>query len=319
MYNVVVIGVGQLGSRYLQGLAAVSLPLNIVAVDPGRSARSSALARWEAVIPKESQHKIKWAESLASLEFDIDLAIVATSADHRADVVEALCASCIVRYWILEKVVSQSTHEFHRIMSAVNDSHGSWVNLPRRLMNWHQRIASFLAERGPLDITLEGGMWGLACNAVHFLDLVSWWTGEALTSVDTSHLETDWFDSKRIGFFEVCGSMTAHYSAGSRITLVSSPADKDTHISIDYAGDTAPLTISENEGSARASSGHLIQGGIEMQSSLTRSLVESILIEGKCGLTPLTESLTYHSVFLDSMLAHWNRSVRRTDTRVPIT
>ena len=97
--------------------------------------------------------------------------------------------SASVNYWVLEKVLAQSKQELEFINSTITDAKGIWVNTPRRLTSWHQQLKLKFYDQGPLTIKKVGGMWGLACNSIHFIDLVAWWTSESLLSVNTDRLD----------------------------------------------------------------------------------------------------------------------------------
>ena len=60
-YRVAIIGAGQLGSRYLQGMASCKLPLDIIVIDPNQESLIQAQDRWNEVVTVNNIH---------SLEFD---------------------------------------------------------------------------------------------------------------------------------------------------------------------------------------------------------------------------------------------------------
>ena len=86
-----------------------------------------------------------------------------------------------------------------------------------------------------------------------------------------------------------------------------------------YKSDHLIWEINENSGLASCTDGQRIGGRIEYQSQLSGSLVDNILQDNKCDLPSLDESSQMHSVFLDSMLNHWNFSQNRNDKSLPIT
>ena len=73
----------------------------------------------------------------------------------------------------------------------LSDNSQAWVNIPRRLMAWHKVIKDQIQSSGysVMQVRLTGGQWGLACNAIHFIDLVSWWTGSPVLNIDWQGLE----------------------------------------------------------------------------------------------------------------------------------
>lgn len=318
MTNVLIVGAGQLGSRYLQGLAKIEKPLNITLVDQAEDSLILAKNRYDEVIDGETDHKLTCAQCIPDSLSAIDLAIVATPSRGRSDLVSEIAKCLKVRYWVIEKVLAQSSVELLKIKQAVAQARGCWVNTPRRMMAWHQRIRSSLRRQSPLKVEQVGGLWGLACNSIHYIDLVAWWTGEAVTSLSTDGLDKTWFESKRTGYYEVTGELVVHYSGGSVLRLDARVDAASQGIRVEIlAGEV--WVIDEQRGLATGPTGLEINGQIEYQSLMTPRLVMDILEKENCALPTLEESSAMHEVFLGGMLDHWNQSHNRNDSIVPIT
>jgi len=317
-FNILIIGAGQLGSRYLQGFVGSESELNITVVDPSRESLEIASARWIEAGGDGSSHQIRWMQLLPSDFDEIDIAFIITSSKGRADVVRNLADKTKVRYWVLEKVLAQSNSELVKICSSVTNSSGAWVNTPRRMMRWHAELKEIFTGNGPLNVTYSAGHWGLACNSIHFIDLVAWWSGEALVSVDTTALDHNWFESKRAGYFEITGELVAHFSDGTSLRLSSMEGAQAKPIRV-ALNDGVVWGVDESAGTAHSSNGERVLGRLEFQSQLSCSLVDEILQRGECDLPSLNESAPMHAIFLEAMLAHWNRSQNRNDDFVPIT
>lgn len=315
--QIMLVGAGQLGSRYLQGLCLVTEPLLITVIDTNESALVSAKAR-VAEIGLQPQHGITWSKELADCPSQLDLVLVATSSSNRLMVIEEIASRASVKYWVLEKVLVQSSEDARNMTRVISRSPQAWVNTPRRLISWHKGLKDQLAGSSPLKVAKSGALWGLACNSIHFIDLVAWWTGETLVSVDYSGLSRDWFESKRPGFYEVTGDLIATYSGGSVLTLRSDPRAQGDQLTVDTSQGVV-WTIDESKGVARSTEGTEVLGQLEYQSALTPRLVTGILENGSCELPTLEESAQMHAIFLDAMLRHWNESRGRNDTHVPIT
>ena len=185
-------------------------------------------------------------------------------------------------------------------------------------MSWHQSLKAAFASRRPLEVSYFAGLWGLACNSIHFIDLVAWWSGEALVSVDTSGLDHHWHESKRAGYFEITGELVARFSNGTSLRLISKKDAQAQSIQVALS-DGVSWEVDEPAGTARSSIGDQLDGCIEFQSQMSGRLVDNILQQGKCDLPSLDESSSMHTIFLDAMLAHWNFSQNRNDDHVPIT
>ena len=118
--TILIAGAGQLGSRYLQGLANCQNTLDIYVQDIYEQSLQVAKQHWEQVAyPVDSdtvsgnnepavKHKVTFISSFEKIPKKIDIAIVATNADVRPQVVKQIEANFEVCYWILEKVLAQS-------------------------------------------------------------------------------------------------------------------------------------------------------------------------------------------------------------------
>jgi len=316
--SLLLLGAGQLGSRYLQGLVASVSELEITVVDPSSESLEIAKSRWNEAGGDESPHQVTWLESLPSNLQRVDIALIVTSSRGRAYLTDKIAKVIDVRYWVLEKVLTQSSGELKAIQSALADCEGAWVNTPRRMMSWHQSLKEVFASRGPLEVSYSAGLWGLACNSIHFIDLVAWWSGESFVSVDTSGLDHLWHESKRAGYFEITGELVAYFSSGTSLRLSSKEDAQAQPIQV-VLSDGVVWEINETAGTAHSSSGEQLDGRIEFQSQMSGRLVDNILQQGKCDLPSLDESCSMHTIFLDAMLEHWNISQNRNDVCVRIT
>jgi len=318
MLNVLVVGAGQIGSRHLQGLVSVRLDLNIMVVDISNFSLDSAKLRWVEAGGNQSHHKIEWCKKIPGDIKNIDLAIVTTSSLGRATLVEQLALSVNVNYWVFEKVLAQSRQELDLIEYATSNAKNAWVNTPRRLMTWYQKLKIEFNNKGSLKIKKSGGLWGLACNSIHYIDLINWWTGESLFSVNTSKLDKIWHKSKRLGYFEVLGELLIEFSGGTELILQSYPNEVNNIMHIELT-DKKNWIINEYEGVAYKSRKEILSGKVELQSEMTGAMVTKILSEGTCNLPRLKESSKQHAIFLDAMLSHWNTFNKSNDKAVPIT
>lgn len=315
--SVLLIGAGQLGSRYLQGLAAMQEPLAVTVADPSEAALAVARERLASVSPA-TNHLVQFSTSLEDVPQQFDLALVVTPASCRARVVTEIANRHQVKAWILEKLLAQSCTQLDQIEQALGGSSQVWVNTPRRLMSWHQAIRTqlLLSDPSPLKVRVSGGSWGLACNGIHFIDLVAWWIQSSVQSVNTAGLG-DWAQSKRVGFQEAFGCMQVSYADGSELELCCKSGTRPTQITV--VTPQGEWLIEESAGRATGPFGQNLNGQLNFQSVLTAPLVKQILQKGNCDLPSLAESTAQHRPLLDSLLKHWNLSQGHHDSVVPIT
>lgn len=315
--TVCISGAGQLGSRYLQGLAKCRIPLRIHVHDIVVGALDRARQRWSEVNGAESNHEVSFHAAVEALPRKLDIAIVATTADVRPGLVGKIARHAAVRFWVLEKVLAQSQSGLDEIVAGVGSGANAWVNTPRRMMPWHQAIKAQLGLARPMTLRMEGGAWGLACNAIHVLDLLAWWTGETLQTLITDRLVPPWFESKRRDIWEISGVLEAGFSGGSCAYLSATQSIEPVHLELSDGRQT--WLIKEADGLASRSDGFAIPGRMEYQSEMSGPLVESLLENGTCHLPTLEESVALHRVFIGSMLEHWRQAVDCRAAAVPIT
>ena len=74
MSIILVIGTGQLGSRYIQGFVTCSSFLEIWNLDPSLNSLRIAKDRWESVGGSRSIHSINWTQDYSELPKIIDIA-----------------------------------------------------------------------------------------------------------------------------------------------------------------------------------------------------------------------------------------------------
>lgn len=314
---VVIVGVGQIGSRHLQGLTLSTLDPEIHLVDPSPAALDRATRRWASSSGEDPKGRLWCHESCRGIPALVDVAVVAATAEARPVLVGEVCELTEVRYWILEKLLAQSSAGLDDLLVSTAEASGAWVNTPRRIIDWYRRIGKAGAAQGPVEMVVDGGGWGLACNAVHFLDLCAWWSGGRIETVDVTGLSSDWFPSKRLGSFEIRGTIEAQFTGGSRVVLRDLGGVDPLEVSVKSMN--YGWHIEESTGRAMRSDGRRDDGGTALQSELTGGLVDRLLISGSCGLPTLTEGVDLYRPFLTAMLDHWRASGHPEAQSVPIT
>ncbi len=326
MLNIVIIGAGQIGSRHLQALASLALPANIRIIDPSAESLALARERWLQVADPAVQHDAVFAETMTELPAQVDVAILATSADVRRTTLEILLARSSIRFAVFEKVLFQSIQDLDEVQHLLDRSGTkAWVNCPRRMWHFYKEIHAMIARSRLLNMSVEGSSWGLGCNAIHFLDLAAWMTGSTDVDLRGEGLDPDIIESKRSGFIEMTGDLTGRWRNGPSLRI-SSWATGDSPFLLQLRGEDAIVIVREDEGRAwvseRSSSWKwrektLVQ---ERQSQLSHIFVESLAKTGNCDLITYEDSAALHRAMLKPMLAHLSRIPgRKADLICPIT
>ena len=309
---VLIVGAGQLGSRYLQGLVPIIDMINIIVVDP----KESSLEKAKKIISFDIsiiKNNIKFFNNFEEIKVNyVDLAIISSTAKGRADLISKVNSFFNPKYWIIEKILEQSNKKIEQIEKLLPYLRGkAWVNNARRIMRFHREvfneIKNIRESKIPLDFIYEGSNWGLGCNGIHFIDLISWWISEKEFRI--TNLKFDkWLPAKRSGYFEPYGKLILKYKDGSILRLIcNNEGDSNNAIILKVFKKNKLISeINELKGEANFFNKKIIYGNIELQSEMSGRLVRNILESGDCELTPLEESIYQHKLLIKSLSADWS-------------
>lgn len=324
MREFLLVGAGQLGSRHLQALAQFdAADMAISVVDPSPAALELARERLAQVTTSSRLRAVRYLPALADVPADrIDFAVIATGANCRLAVLRELLATRAVRALLLEKVLFQSVAELDEASALLAASAvPAWVNCPRRQFPGYRTLRDRLAGEGALRLQVAGHNWGLACNAIHFIDLWAFLSGRHDYRLDAEGLGAS-FPSKRPGFLEIAGRL-AGGDGETRFELAVSVDEAPASVQVDI--DTEHFAIVVEEAAGRCRLTRKGDGAVEdiafpvlFQSQLTHLVATAALAGGAVPLTPFAESAALHRPLLAALLG----AFRRQDpalARCPIT
>ena len=324
MKNLVLVGAGQLGSRHLQALSKVSFSAKIEVVDPFPASLDIARARFNEMPANPNISGVHFYTSLSEVSQDVDLAIIATNADIRADVIRQLVSGNKVKNLVLEKVLFQKPDDYTAIQSLL-ESRGikAWVNHPRRSFPFYKKLRQSLKTSSQVSYQAQGGAWGLACNGLHMIDHLAFLTGETGLELNFTGLNNGLIQSKRKGFIEVSGALSGrigrhpfelfcHESSSPVLITICSDS---LHVVIDEANNWFRLATQENNWKWTEEKEKIVY----FQSELSNQFTEDILSTGQCDLPTLMEATQLHVPFVTGLLAHINRQGAEKFDSCPIT
>lgn len=311
MNNILLIGAGQLGSRHLQALSYLSDEVRVFVVDPSTTSLKNAEQRYGEVKTSTSP-LVCYFNSVEDIrERKFNIAIIATSAKERLSVLEEITSLLNIRYMILEKVLFQSLEQLERAQKLLKSKHiGAWVNCPRRMYDLYNSIKDDNSLALPVNIKVSGNSWGMACNSIHFIDLWHYLNEFASYAMNYS-ADSYVINSKRSGYKEIIGSISASSNNGAFLELnCNEITDENVNLSIYIIIGNTIYEINEITQSVKIKINEDVVESkkikVPFQSELTSKYIESLLIDGKCELTPFDESSMIHSEFISKTLSFMN-------------
>ncbi|KQT31155.1 hypothetical protein ASG29_14310 [Sphingomonas sp. Leaf412] len=281
-------------------------PADIHVVDPSAAALDVARTR-AGEVHHGTAHAVFFASSADALPDALDYAIVATNADIRLPVIEALLARSRVRHLLLEKVLFQSVAEYDRAQEILRTAGVStWVDCARRVYPNYDDVKAFFADEAIRTFDVTGGGWGLGCNIVHFLDIFAHLSGEIVDRIDTRELDDRVVQSRRAGFVEVTGTLTGR-SPRARFSATCH-TDNRAGILITIRSDSRSCVIDEAGGMAffgdhRAKTWSQEPFVLPFLSEASTGIARDILGRGKCALPDLAESSAVHVPLIRALAA----------------
>lgn len=318
--KIAIIGVGQLGSRHLQGLASISRPTEIYVVDPCEESLIIAEARYFEV-RTHLNNDVVFLKRISDLPQKLDLVIIATTSSVRRHIIEELLRERKIDYFILEKVVFQKPIDFLPVKHLFKKSGSlAWVNCTRRAFSFYSDVKRIVSN-DIIMMTITGNKWGLACNSIHFIDLFVFLTDQGNLSFTKNELKNEIYDSKRPGFKELRGAFEVKTPRGDWLRI-SEKESEPIEFEITISTETMEFVISEAQGIAtRYENNSLteLKVSIPFQSQLTGQIADQIVQTGVSMLTPFDECLDYHIPMLEFFNKHFSKLTGSNIKECPIT
>ena len=323
-FKVLLVGAGNVGSRHLQALKAVKIPLKIFVVEPSAKSIRLAKERYDSAPAGKFFHEVAYRKEIPDGNDLVDLAIIATCSDIRAEVIRKLFKKSKVRFLILEKLLFDKREDYDSIGKLIKQSvTRTWVNCPMRMMpSFNHLQKEFLGKRIFYNTTLSND--GLITNAIHYLDHMVFLTGSDDFTINTDGLDKQTVSSKRNRFIEFTGALRVLFKNGSIGDLVCFRGG-NVPILVQFYCDKVMCLIKETESKAwisKAVSGwkwNEIRAPLLFQSQLTTRLVDDILVEGVCQLPAYEQSKKIHLQLLEPLLKFLNEHSRKKYNSYPFT
>jgi len=323
MRKSLIIGAGQLGSRHLQGLVKSTEMIEIYVLDPSAESLRISEEREKEIT---HTHKIVYSQVWEILPKSFDLVIIATSSNIRETIISKLLNNHKVTFLVLEKILFQELEAYRRVSDLLIENNViTYVNHPRRMFESYKFLKTNIKENKRNIYTIVGGNWGLGCNALHFLDLFVYLSGNKIQDINISLIDDEIIESSRKGFIEFTGTLTGHLMDGSFFNVTSFKGDSSA-ITLSVFNDEQRFIIQEGGTpqiymleKTKLFSQENFNFKVQYQSELTMNIALQLLKNNSCTLPTFQEARHSHELFLKAMLEKYNKISGLKATILPIT
>jgi len=325
MKNIFIIGAGQLGSRHLQALKSSNNSLNIFIVDPSSESLEIANERYESM-PGIDNNTVSYSKSLNDISCNntIDIVIIATASNVRANVTRDLLDKFEVKTIVFEKILFQKREDYSIILELLKSKNvKSYVNCPMRMMSFYKEIqSSFKGTK--FTYMVSGSQYGLVTNLIHYIDHMAFLNQSIDYTCNADLLENNIFESKRKGFYELNGTFNVNFKNGTQGIFTCESKGNLPGV-VQAFNENVHFISRESEGKVLISriendwKWEEIEFNIPYQSELTAILVEDILMNDSCSLPSYEESVKLHLPYLDSILELINSKTQNKFDHYPFT
>lgn len=325
MYNIAIIGAGQIGSRHLQAMAKLEGTAKVQLVDPSEESLRIAQERFFRVYQRDSEKiELICNRFIDNLSGPVDLAIVATSSNIRAKVIKELTHKKEVKNLILEKVLFQTVAEYYEVDELLRKKNiPTWVNCYMRSRDFYKELRNQMSLGKKVEMRVEGPLWGMGCNSIHFVDYLSYLTGCNDFNFTDCRLNRKIINSKRPGFMEFSGELAGKNSQGHSLILICHDKGSDPiKINIINGSQKHEITDCIDHVVYRFIDGEEESiENVEMpfQSQTTHRLVRQIINDKKCDLSNYHDSMNLHLPFIKVLIEHLQNITGDKVERCPIT
>lgn len=320
MYNVVIIGAGQLGSRHLQAIKATRHECYIWVVDSCVDSLAKSKSIYDGTTANPNIIEIEFVQDLNDVPNHIDFLLISTGSGPRFVIFKFITDRCEVKNVVFEKVLFQKMDYYEETALILEKKNiKAWINTPRRMWEFYRKVRPLFLGI-PAHMFMVGGNWGLGCNAIHFIDLYAYLTGDTSYKIDINGLNCGLYESKRAGYKEINGFLHCSFSKGGSLLLDSSIDDLKPILTIT----NAKVTFSISEVGKKcwiqdANGERIVSFDVPFQSQLTNLVLDDILDNGTCLLPTYKESDKLHRPFIKGVLDFMNNDLGIGTDICPLT
>jgi hypothetical protein len=287
--NILVVGFGNMGFRHTQSILNGIENAKVYVIE---SSIETYKANMERIGAQNQNVTLLSRIEDASLTFDF--CVIATSAQPRFEIMKNLLEKGIKNF-LLEKVVFQSKNQFDIIIDLLHKYDArAYCNFVQRYYTNYQIYKESLSNT-PIKMSVLGGDFGLACNALHYVDLFEYLTGSQPILVSSKLTKSEMENKRGRQYREVFGAILYITSKGDMLSIISDEKFRDMEVCLSQEGSN--LFINESWKTTYTVS---VDNGISIgvfnpiyTSSLTSRIVTDVL-DGNCILPTVQRTSDIH-------------------------
>jgi|ETNmetMinimDraft_4_1059912.scaffolds.fasta_scaffold32605_2 hypothetical protein len=324
MTNICLIGCGGVGSRHLEAMLKVKHDINIEVVEPNPKSRIKS----RKLLPDFDNY----FSTIDDVSDNIDICLIATTANIRKKVILELVSKKSVKFMILEKIVFQNENDFDEIIKLFKEKNiKSWVNCHLRAQPIYKKVKSCFNLTPNENTSFQydySDDFTLSSSAIHILDLFSYLCDDYDLEIQSIVTEDELKESRHSGCVDFNGYMKVRSTNGHTLVVKKRDAVFGEHLTI-----TQPdLWLKSSEGDNpdnrigfvesfyyRGTHPHREDIPYVWQSLLTNSYIDDIIEKLDCDLSTLENSAKLHKIMLKSFRNLLKENYNREVIDCPIT
>ncbi len=316
--NIILVGCGNIGSRHLQALIKLQDKVVINIVEPQIKAQKIA----QDLICKEKTMPlpiINWFQNILEINQKSDLVIVATNSKGRFGLLSQLLDQGHKRF-LVEKIVCQSKSEYLKLISKMKKYKAkSWVNTPRRYFKSYQKIKKLL-DNDDLILTVDAGNLGLGSNAIHILDLFSWFANDYDITLNGDYLNDKILSNKRgKDFVEFSGTLIGKSKKGTFLSITFHP-NQNIPFTLMFVSKKTKIFLNESNPKIIFNTGKgKLNFKTDFVSNITDKIASDIFQKDSCLLPTLENSFVAHTELFRVFNQHLKKIQHQQLKLCPIT
>ena len=292
-YKILLVGLGSIGVRHLEGILAVKKKLVIYIFDKNEI---KYLDIAKLLKNKKIKHTIIYLKNITEVK-DVDLLILATDSLSRLNILEKIIKCIKFKSLLLEKVVFLNSKSFNKAIKLIKHHKiNVWVNCIRREVVFYNKLKKDI-KKSQFKIHFTGYKWGLASNLIHFIDLFFYFTISKNINYFTKFNNKKYI-TKRLNYHDINGFIKIKDSYKNELILEDNIKYKKNLLKIEF--NNKKYIIKNNLVYLEdLKSNHLIKNNNvddEKVSVITTRFINKILKKKKINLTNLEDSYSYHKI-----------------------